>query len=82
MTDVKQVAGRLIYAAADHDMSQVLNAVRGFHPSGNLHLILALAETAAMALETVHGDGWRDALSLAMLDAELDGEVIDDAAAE
>ena len=82
MTDVKQVAGRLIYAAADQDMNQVIDALRGFHPRGNLALLLALADTAAAALEQVHGDGWRDALSFALLDAELDGEVTDDGTAE
>lgn len=79
-TDVKQTAGRLIFAAADRDRGQVLDAVRGFHPSGNMALILALADTAAAALESLHGDGWRDALSFAMLDAELDSEVNDGAA--
>lgn len=79
MADVKQTAGRLIYAVADQDRDQLLEALRGFHPSGNLALIIALADTAAAALEALHGDGWRDALSLAMLAAELDGEVIDDA---
>lgn len=72
MTDVKQAAGRLIFAAADQDRGQVLDAVRGFHPSGNMALILTLADTAAAALSALHGDGWRDALSIAMLDAELD----------
>jgi hypothetical protein len=75
MADVKQIAGRLIFAAADQDRVQVLNAVRGFHPSGNMALILTLADTAAAALEALHGDSWRDALSIAMLDAELDAEV-------
>lgn len=75
MADVKQTAGRLIYAAADRDMGQVLDALRGFHPGGNVALILTLADTAAAALEAVHGEAWRDALSLAMRDAELDGEV-------
>lgn len=75
--DVKQTAGRLVFAAADRDMGQVLEAVRGFHPEGNLSLILTLADTAAAALEALHGDSWRAALSIAMLDAELDGEVGD-----
>lgn len=75
--DVKQTAGRLIFAAADQDRGQVLDAVRGFHPSRNLSLILTLADTAAAALEALHGDSWRDALSFAMLDAELDAEVSD-----
>lgn len=79
-TDVKQTAGRLIFAAADRDRGQVLDAVRGFHPSGNMALILALADTAAAALESLHGESWRDALSFAMLDAELDREVSDGAA--
>lgn len=79
MADVKQTAGRLIFAAGDRDETAAREAVRGFHPSGNWTLILALAETAALALEALHGDGWRDALSLALLDAELDGEVVDDA---
>lgn len=79
MADVKQTAGRLILGVAAHDREQVLDALRGFHPSGNLALVFALADTAAAALEALHGDGWRDALSLAMLDAELDGEVVDDA---
>lgn len=74
-TDVKQTAGRLIFAAADRDRGQVLEAVRGFHPNGNMALILTLADTAAAALEALHGDDWRDALSIAMLDAELDAEV-------
>lgn len=78
--DVKQTAGRLIFAAADQDRDQVLDAVRGFHPSGNMALVLTLAETAAAALEALHGDRWRDALSIAMLDAELDAEVSDGAA--
>lgn len=80
MADVKQTAGRLIFAAADHDRVQVLDAVRGFHPSGNMALILTLADTAAAALEALHGDSWRDALSIAMLDAELDAGVNDGAA--
>lgn len=79
MTDVKQVAGRLIFAAADRDISKVADAVRGFAPGGNFALMLTLADTAAAALEALHGDGWRDALSFALLDAELDGEVVDDA---
>lgn len=82
MADVKQVAGRLIFAVADQDREQVLDALRGFHPSGNLALMFALADTAAAALEALHGEGWRDALSFALLDAELDGEVIDDGTAE
>ncbi len=82
MTTTKQTAGRLIYAAADQDMRQVLDALRGFPPQGNLALVLALADTAAAALEALHGDGWRDALSFALLDDELDGEVIDDALPE
>jgi hypothetical protein len=64
-----------MFAVADQDRGQLLEALRGFHPSGNLALILALADTAVAALEALHGDGWRDALSLALLDAELDGEV-------
>lgn len=80
MTDVQQVAGRLIYAAADRDMGQVLDAVRGFAPSGNLSLILALADTAAAALEQLHGDGWRDALSWSMLAASV--EEVDDGSAQ
>ena len=73
IADVKQTAGRLIYAAADRDMHQVLDAVRGFHPEGNLSLILMLADTAAAALEALHGERWRDALNLAMLDVSVEG---------
>lgn len=79
MADVKQTAGRLILGVGSQDREQVADALRGFHPSGNLALVFALADTAAAALEALHGDGWRDALSFAMLDAELDGEVVDDA---
>jgi len=79
VADAKQTAGRLIFAAGDRDEPAAREAVRAFHPSGNWTLILTLAETAALALEALHGDGWRDALSLALLDAELDGEVVDDA---
>lgn len=75
MAEVKQTAGRLIYAAADRDMSQVIDALRGFERERNLALILTLADTAAASLEALHGDNWRDALSMAMLDAELDEEV-------
>lgn len=75
MAEVKQTAGRLIYATADRDMRQVLNALRGFGRDQNFALILTLADTAAAALEALHGDSWRHALSMAMLDAELDGEV-------
>lgn len=75
MTNVKQTAGRLILGVGDQDRQQVMDALRGFHPSGNLALVFALADTAAAALEAVHGDGWRDALSFAMLDAELDEEM-------
>jgi hypothetical protein len=72
VSDSKQVAGRLILAAADQDSTQLLHALRGFPRERNLELILTLADTAAAALEAVHGDGWRDALSLALLDAQLD----------
>lgn len=82
MADVKQVAGRPIFAAADRDMRQVRDAVEGFHARDNLALVLTLADTAAAALEALHGDGWRDALSFALLDAELDGEVIDGGTAD
>ncbi|WP_058628478.1 hypothetical protein [Microbacterium testaceum] len=75
MAEVKETAGRLIYAAADRDMSQVLDALRGFGRERNLALILTLADTAAASLETLHGDNWREARSMAMLDAELDEEV-------
>ncbi|MBN7792510.1 hypothetical protein [Microbacterium esteraromaticum] len=75
MTNVKQTAGRLILGVGDQDRQQVMDALRGFHPSGNLALVFALADTAAAALEALHGEGWRDALSLAMLDAELDEAV-------
>lgn len=75
MVDVKQTAGRLIFATADQDREQLLDAVREFHPSGNLALIVTLADTAAAALEALHGERWRDALSIAMLDAELDAGV-------
>ncbi|GAA3211184.1 hypothetical protein [Microbacterium terregens] len=80
MADVKQVAGRLIYAAADQDMGQVLDALRGFAPCGNVALILALADTAAAALEELHGEDWRDALNMAMLAASV--EEVDGGAAE
>jgi hypothetical protein len=72
VAEVKQVARRLIYAAADQDMGQVLDALRGFHPSGNVRLVLALADTAAAALQELHGEGWRDALNLAMLAASVE----------
>ena len=80
MADVKQTAGRLMLAVADQDRDQLLEALRGFHPSGNLALIVALADTAVAALEALHGDGWRDALNMAMLDASVEG--VDGGAAE
>ena len=77
MTNVKQTAGRLILGVGDQDRQQITDALRGFHPSGNLDLVLVLADTAAAALEALHGDGWQSALNMAMLDAELDEAVTD-----
>ncbi len=75
MSDTKQIAGQLILVTADHDTRGLLNALRGFPREKNLELIVTLADTAAAALEAVHGDGWREALSFALLDDQLDEEV-------
>ncbi|GAA1962616.1 hypothetical protein [Microbacterium aquimaris] len=72
MANAQQTAGALIFGTADRDMKQIAAAIRDYPREGNLALMLALAETAALALEQLHGDDWRQALSVAMLDAELD----------
>ncbi|MCK6080976.1 hypothetical protein KZX37_10915 [Microbacterium sp. EYE_5] len=77
MSDTKQIAGQLILVTADHDTQGLLDALRGFPRERNLDLIVALADTAAAALEALHGETWREALSFAMLDAQLDQGVTD-----
>lgn len=79
MTDVRQTTGRLMLAAGDGDERAAREALRDLPKELNYQLVLSLAETAARAFAEVHGDRWRDALVFVMLDAELDGEVVDDA---
>lgn len=81
MADARETAGRLIFAAADHDGRALLDALRPFPRTQNLQLVLALAETAALALEALHGEEWREALNLALLEASIEGLEGDDGGA-
>lgn len=60
-------------AVADDDGRALLDTLRGVSAEENLLLTLELAATAALALEALHGDGWRDALNLSMLAASVEG---------
>ena len=61
-----------MFAIADQDQRALLDALREVPKERNLELILCLADTANSALESLHGDGWRDALNVAVLAASVE----------
>ncbi len=74
MSDHKRLAGELILACGDTDGAALLKALHGVRELGDsVSVMLALAETAASGYREVHGDGWRDAVNLAVLDASVEG---------
>jgi hypothetical protein len=72
MSDPRETAGRLIFAVADHNGRGLIDALRDVGRDETFALVMALADTAAHALQALHGDGWRDALNLAMLAASIE----------
>lgn len=74
----KTIAGALIFAFGEQDSEGLMRALNDMRAHGKpVDVAFALADTAAAALQQVHGDAWRDALNLALLDESAEGALND-----
>lgn len=76
----KSLAGALILACATQDTQGLRAALEGVREYGKpVDVMLSLADTAAYLMVQLHGDGWREALQAALVEATLGADSDDNA---